>query len=108
MTANVKRSNGGPGPDGSDPAQADRGKKPDWPAPYRPASPSSPPPFAGRSQEAVSPDWTTGRSSTGGGYAPESMRPPDAPGAAGPPPGNPLGSVLNFGRYAQWSLGEIA
>ena len=24
------------------------------------------------------------------------------------PPGNPSGSVLNFGRYAGWSLGEIA
>ena len=23
-------------------------------------------------------------------------------------PGNPAGSVLNFGRYAGWSLGEIA
>jgi curved DNA-binding protein CbpA len=28
--------------------------------------------------------------------------------AAGPPPGNPSGSVLSFGRYASWSLGEIA
>ncbi len=28
--------------------------------------------------------------------------------AAGPPPGRPSGSVLNFGRYAGWSLGEIA
>ncbi len=28
--------------------------------------------------------------------------------AAGPPPGDPSGSVLNFGRYAGWSLGEIA
>jgi curved DNA-binding protein CbpA len=27
---------------------------------------------------------------------------------AGPPPGNPSGSVLTFGRYAGWSLGEIA
>jgi hypothetical protein len=27
--------------------------------------------------------------------------------AAGPPPGNASGSVLNFGRYAGWSLGEI-
>lgn len=33
-----------------------------------------------------------------------------APGgeAAVPPPGNPSGSVLTFGRYAGWSLGEIA
>ncbi len=29
-------------------------------------------------------------------------------GAAGSPPGNPSGSVLGFGRYAGWSLGEIA
>lgn len=28
-------------------------------------------------------------------------------GAAGPPPGRPWGSVLNFGIYAGWSLGEI-
>lgn len=28
--------------------------------------------------------------------------------AAGPPPGDPSGSVMNFGRYAAWSLGEIA
>jgi curved DNA-binding protein CbpA len=27
---------------------------------------------------------------------------------AGPPPGNPSGSVLTFGRYTGWSLGEIA
>ena len=33
---------------------------------------------------------------------------PDGLGAAGPPPGDPSGSVLNFGRYAGWSLGEIA
>ena len=26
----------------------------------------------------------------------------------GPPPGRPSGRVLNFGRYAGWSLGEIA
>jgi hypothetical protein len=36
------------------------------------------------------------------------MRAPDGHAAAGPPPGNASGSVLNFGRYAGWSLGEIA
>jgi hypothetical protein len=36
------------------------------------------------------------------------MRAPEGHGAAGPPPGRPSGSVLNFGRYAGWSLGEIA
>jgi curved DNA-binding protein CbpA len=33
---------------------------------------------------------------------------PGADTAAGPPPGRPSGSVLTFGRYAGWSLGEIA
>ena len=66
------------------------------------ASPSS-----GRPPETVSRDWTSGRSDAGGRYD-ASMRAPDGLGAAGPPPGNPSGSVLNFGRYAGWSLGEIA
>jgi len=35
-------------------------------------------------------------------------RPPGAAVAAPPPPGQPSGSVLNFGRYNGWSLGEIA
>ncbi len=35
-------------------------------------------------------------------------RGPDGEGAAGPPPGNPRGSVLAFGRHIGWSLGEIA
>lgn len=57
--------------------------------------------------ETVSRDWTSGRSSTGSGYD-RSMYQPDGDGAAGPPPGHPSGSVLTFGRYAGWSLGEIA
>ena len=57
--------------------------------------------------DEVSRDWTSGRSSQGGGYD-ASMRAAEGLGAAGPPPGNPAGSVLNFGRYAGWSLGEIA
>jgi curved DNA-binding protein CbpA len=28
--------------------------------------------------------------------------------SAGPPPGNPSGTVLDFGRYCGWSVGEIA
>jgi hypothetical protein len=36
------------------------------------------------------------------------MGAPDGLGAAGPPPGDASGSVLNFGRFAGWSLGEIA
>ena len=65
------------------------------------ARPAPPPP------DVVSRDWTAGRSSEGGGFD-ESMRAAEGFGAAGPPPGRPSGSVLNFGRYAGWSLGEIA
>lgn len=57
--------------------------------------------------EEVSRDWTSGRSSLGGRYD-ASMRTADGTGAAGAPPGDPAGSVLNFGRYTGWSLGEIA
>jgi hypothetical protein len=35
------------------------------------------------------------------------MRAAEGTGAAGPPPGDPSGSVLTFGRYTGWSLGEI-
>ena len=72
---------------------------PTW-APDSPAGVPKPP-------ETVSRDWTSGRSTVGGGYD-TSMRAPDGLGAAGPPPGRPSGSVLNFGRYSGWSLGEIA
>jgi curved DNA-binding protein CbpA len=61
---------------------------------------------ADRPPETVSSDWTSGRSSSGGGYEP-SMRAAEGTGAAGPPPGDPSGSVLTFGRYTGWSLGEI-
>jgi len=71
------------------------------------APPSSPPSQAPRPPETVSRDWTTGRSTHGGGYDENTMRSPDGFGAAGPPPGRASGSVLNFGRYAGWSLGEI-
>lgn len=35
-------------------------------------------------------------------------RGPGGEGAAGPPPGRPVGSVLPFGRHIGWSLGEVA
>lgn len=78
--------------------------------PTRPASPSGPgltrpdrPP-----PEQVPSDWTSGRSTIGGKYDPASMRTNDAEGGAGPPPGDPSGSLVTFGRYSGWSLGEIA
>jgi curved DNA-binding protein CbpA len=72
-----------------------------------PVAPTPDGSVAPRPPETVSRDWTSGRSSVGGGYEP-AMRRADGDGAAGPPPGDPSGSVLTFGRYAGWSLGEIA
>ena len=69
--------------------------------PPTPATPPTPPP------EVVSRDWTPGRSTQGSTYD-ESMRTAEGHGAAGPPPGRASGTVLNFGRYAGWSLGEVA
>ena len=40
--------------------------------------------------------------------APAGPAEPPWTGRAGPPPGNPSGSVLTFGVFAGWSLGEIA
>lgn len=52
-------------------------------------------------------DRTSGRSTVGSGYDPRTMGAREGFGAAGPPPGNPSGSVLTFGRYAGWSIGEL-
>jgi len=58
-------------------------------------------------QDTVSRDWTSGRSTVGSKYDPRTMGAREGFGAAGPPPGNPSGTVLNFGRYAGWSIGEV-
>ena len=60
-----------------------------------------------RAADTVSRDWTSGRSTVGSGYDPKTMGAREGFGAAGPPPGNPSGSVLTFGRYAGWSIGEL-
>jgi curved DNA-binding protein CbpA len=96
------RTNSGSSPAGPGNARA-AAAGPDRARPASPPRPSqaAPPP------ETVSPDWTSGRSTQGGGFD-ASMRAAQGLGAAGPPPGRPSGSVLNFGRYSGWSLGEIA
>jgi len=33
---------------------------------------------------------------------------PDGTGGAGEPPGRPSGTVLPFGRFIAWSIGEVA
>ena len=78
--------------------------------PFRPSRSEGPTPPAQprhRAPETVSSDWTTGRSTHGGGYDPAEMGAKDGFGAAGRPPGNPSGSILGFGRYAGWSMSEI-
>ncbi len=64
---------------------------------------------AGRPRaESANPLWTSGRSTVGTGYDAASMGRSMETGSAGPPPGRPSGSVLNFGRFSGWSLGEIS
>ena len=91
----------GAGPSAAREASPDRPAPPDRPGGAERRAPTQPPP------EMVSSDWTSGRSTQGGGFDP-SMRSAEGLGAAGPPPGRPSGSVLTFGRYNGWSLGEIA
>ena len=45
--------------------------------------------------------WATSSAGSGAARTPDTAH-------AGPPPGRPSGTVLDFGRYAGWSLGEIA
>ncbi len=90
-----------PGPEaGSGPASRPPGSVPETPRADVSGQPLRP--------QTISRDWTSGRSTDGSGYDPSRMRTADGQGAAGPPPGNPSGTVLNFGRYSGWSLGEIA
>jgi curved DNA-binding protein CbpA len=63
-------------------------------------------PAAGGAFAATSPDAPTRPAPARGPV--RWRRGPDGEGAAGPPPGNPRGSVLPFGRHIGWSLGEIA
>lgn len=48
-----------------------------------------------------------GAATTGGSFGDDPNR-PFWTGAAGHPPGRPWGTVLGFGIYAGWSLGEVS
>jgi curved DNA-binding protein CbpA len=100
--SSVRQRSAAPAPGGTPSPGA---ATPNRPAAWTPPPARQPTP---RPPETVSSEWTSGRSTTGGGYDAATMRAPEGLGAAGPPPGNPSGSVLNFGRYSGWSLGEIA
>jgi curved DNA-binding protein CbpA len=61
-------------------------------------------------EPARQPPRTSTRSQT---VPPSTAAPPvrhrrDGTGGAGPPPGRPSGSVLQFGRHVGWSIGEVA
>jgi curved DNA-binding protein CbpA len=56
----------------------------------------------------VGPEHQSGAASTAPESAPAAARRTTDVAHAGPPPGRPSGNVLDFGRYAGWSLGEIA
>jgi curved DNA-binding protein CbpA len=57
------------------------------------------------SARPASANWTPGRSTEGStGYDTRAA----GTGSAGPPPGNPSGSLVTFGRYDGWTIGEIA
>ena len=75
------------------------------PSPRKTAAVRSP---AAPRAESSNPLWSPGRSTEGSGYDPARMGRAMGFGSAGPPPGRPSGSVINFGRFAGWSLGEIA
>jgi curved DNA-binding protein CbpA len=101
--------------DGKEQAAATGGQPP-APGPASQPGPASPSqqPFPGMPDPAVdefepgagagSGSWTSGRSDTGYRYDARTM----GWGAAGPPPGKPSGSIVTFGRYEGWTLGEIA
>jgi curved DNA-binding protein CbpA len=97
---------GSPGPDG--PAGAQAGSDPrggDWP--FGMSDPGTGAASGSSTTSSTRGAWATGRVPIGGFASGLSSR-PDGEGAAGAPPGNPSGSVLNFGRFTGWSLGEVA
>jgi curved DNA-binding protein CbpA len=58
--------------------------------------------------ERMSTSWTAEKAAGGGQHEPTSTVGGQRYGEAGEPPGNPSGSILTFGRYSGWSLGEVA
>jgi curved DNA-binding protein CbpA len=73
--------------------------------PSSPSSSSSTSGTSGTAASSASAPWAAGRSMAGN-YETRPLH--QGEGTAGPPPGNPSGSVVTFGRFNGWSLGEIA
>jgi curved DNA-binding protein CbpA len=90
-------------------AEYDRSRAGSPPDPFATANGGGDVPAASRAApESQSGDWSSGRSSVGSAYDPGTMRKADGYGAAGPPPNQPSGVVLPFGRFAGWSLRQVA
>ena len=66
--------------------------------------------YSGAGDQPPSPTFErqTGPAPVGPNGRPQWRRGPGGEGAAGPPPGQPIGTVLPFGRHIGWSLGEVA
>ena len=102
--------NGGHGPIGR--TYARPANTPSQPSgePYRAGDPASwplgmsDPELASAQSPTATRSWGAGRVPLGGASSGRAK----GDGASGTPPGSPSGSVLNFGRFAGWSLGEIA
>jgi len=98
----ARQAPSGPGRTGSArPPEAPGGVPPGWPVPgmQEPGTGSF-----GPGGERMASNWTPGRSTEGSRYDTRTM----GAGSAGTPPGNPSGSIVTFGRYDGWTLGEIA
>jgi curved DNA-binding protein CbpA len=65
---------------------------------------------SGGGGQVPSPTWERASTSApvGPDGKPQWRRGPSGEGAAGRPPGQPVGTVLPFGRHIGWSLGEVA
>jgi curved DNA-binding protein CbpA len=83
--------------------RSDRAPEPPFPGVTDPSTSRFEPPTRSAGEPAAA-SWTSGRSDTGYRYDTRTM----GMGAAGAPPGNPSGSIVTFGRYEGWTLGEIA
>jgi curved DNA-binding protein CbpA len=95
------------------PAQSPSAPRPPRPSPlHSHATASAPAPGDGSLRAAAQPrageSLLSNQRGTPVGHERAGSRVTSADTWAGPPPGNASGSVLTFGRYRGWSLGEVA
>jgi curved DNA-binding protein CbpA len=92
-------------------AQPPPATRPPWPSPIRPHA-GAPAPGDGSLRAAAQPrpgeTFLHNQHGVPDGHDRDGGRVTSTEIWAGPPPGNQSGSVLTFGRYRGWSLGEIS